>query len=43
MRIQNKKEVKAATEKILDIQKRTDMQGWHNEARNSCTTVNIIR
>ena len=36
LRIQDKKEVKAATKKIRDIQKRTGMQGWHNEAIHSC-------
>ena len=36
LRMQDKKEVTAAIEKIRDIQKRKDMQGWHNEARNSC-------
>ena len=33
LRMQDKKEVTAAIEKIRDIQKRTDMQGWHNEAK----------
>ena len=31
MRIQDKKEVTAAIEKIRDIQKRTDMQGCHKD------------
>ena len=43
LRTQDKKEVTAAIEKIRDTQKRTDMQGWYNEAKNSCITVNIIR
>ena len=30
--IQDKKEVIAVIKKIRDIQKRTDMQGWHNKA-----------
>ena len=29
--MQDKKEVTAAIEKIRDIQKRTDMQGWNRE------------
>ena len=42
LRMQDKKEVTAAIEKIRDIQKRTDMQGWHNEAKDSCITFNLI-
>ena len=30
LRTQDKKEVTAAIKKIRDTQKRTDMQGWHN-------------
>ena len=40
--MQDKKEVTAAIEKIRYIQKRTDMQGRHNEAKNSCMTENLI-
>ena len=40
--IQDKKEVIAVIKKIRDIQKRTDMQGWHNKAKNPCITVNLI-
>ena len=40
--MQYKKEVTAEIEKILDIQKRTNMQGWHNEDKNLCITVNRI-
>ena len=43
LRIQDKKEVTTAIKKIRDTQKKTDMQGWHNdEAKNSCITVNLI-
>ena len=31
LRMQDKKEVTAAIEKIRDIQKRTDMRGWHKD------------
>ena len=31
LRMQDKKEVTEAIEKIRDIQKRTDMQGWHKD------------
>ena len=31
LRMQDKKEVIAATKKIQNIQKRTDMQGWHKD------------
>ena len=43
LRMQDKKEVTAVIENIQDIQKRTDLQGWHNKAKNSCLTVNLIR
>ena len=33
LRMQDKKEVTAAIKKIRDIQKRTDMQGWHKDGR----------
>ena len=42
LRIQEKKEVTAAIEKIQDIQKSSDMQGWHNKSKNSFITVNLI-
>ena len=42
MKMQDKKEVTAAIEKIRDIQKRTDMQGWHNKAKKSCIPFNLI-
>ena len=42
LRIQDKKKIAAAIEKIRDIQKRINMQGLHNKAKNSCITVNII-
>ena len=31
LRMQDKKEVTAAIEKIRDTQKRTEMQGWHKD------------
>ena len=31
LRMQDKKEVTEAIEKIRDIQNRTDMQGWHKD------------
>ena len=34
-RIQDKKEVTAAIDKIQDIQKRTDMQGWDKDGTTS--------
>ena len=42
LRMQDKKEVTLAIKKIQDTQKRNDMQGWQNEAKNSCITVNLI-
>ena len=33
LRMQGKKEVTAAIENIRDIQKRTDMQGWHKDGK----------
>ena len=34
LRMQDKKEDTAAIEKIRDIQKRRDMQGWQKEAKD---------
>ena len=31
LRMQDKKEITAAIEKIRDIQMRTDMRGWHRD------------
>ena len=42
LKIQDKKEVTAEIKKIRDIQKRTNMQGCHNEANFFCITVNLI-
>ena len=47
LRMQDKKEVTASIEKIQDIQKRTDMQGWQKDGitklKNWCITFNLIR
>ena len=41
LRMQDKKEDTAGINKIQDIQKNIDMQGWHNETNNSCIIYNL--
>ena len=42
LRMQDKKEVTAAIEKIRDIQKRTDMQGWHKDGTTKLKTLKFM-